>query len=320
MDGVVAAVGRADRVGAAGVLGAGVEGVVRALLGRLPDRVHRGEVDDVEAHRGDGGEPLRRGAERAGGPAVLLLVVGRALAAREELVPGARQGELALDEQGQVGRGGHVLAQRPGGELLLDGGVGARLEPHGGGALGVAQAQDGVGEHGPLGRGAGHLGAGPLEHQGALLEHQRGVDVGLDLDRGVVLPGAVGVGPALDAVGPPAGVGALTRAAQVFRPGLVQVIGCTCSTPEGSVSTTEALTASWPSRKTVAVTSNSSSTTALAGRAPSSTLGLTSRTGMRPIGCWGARVRGAAVTRRTLPATGGTGHAARHPGSRTARS
>jgi hypothetical protein len=40
-----------------------------------PDRVDRREVDDVEAHRGDGGQPLGRGAQRAGGPAVLLLVV-----------------------------------------------------------------------------------------------------------------------------------------------------------------------------------------------------------------------------------------------------
>ena len=43
---------------------------------------------------------------------------------------------------------------------------------------------------------------------GALLEHQVGVDVGRDLDDRVVVPRAVGVGPALDAVGPPAlGVG-----------------------------------------------------------------------------------------------------------------
>ena len=44
-----------------------------------------------------------------------------------------------------------------------------------------------------------------------------------------------------------------------------------------------ALTASWPSRKTVAATSNSSSTTDLTGRTPPSTTGLTSVTGIRPI-------------------------------------
>ncbi len=40
---------------------------------------------------------------------------------------------------------------------------------------------------------------------------------------------------------------------------------------------------SWPSRKTVAVTWNGSPTTAFAGRAPLSTDGRTSRTGMRPM-------------------------------------
>ncbi len=53
--------------------------------------------------------------------------------------------------------------------------------------------------------------------------------------------------------------------------------------PRGSRSTTLALTASWPSRKTVAVTRKVSPATALAGRRPASTSGLTSRTGMRPI-------------------------------------
>jgi hypothetical protein len=81
-----------------------------------------------------------------------------------------------------------------------------------------------------------------------------------------------------------------TRATHVLRPGLVHVIGTRCSFRSGSVSTTEAFTASWPSRKTVAVTVNSSSTTHFAGRAPESTDGLTSMTGMRPIGCCGGRV------------------------------
>ena len=53
--------------------------------------------------------------------------------------------------------------------------------------------------------------------------------------------------------------------------------------PRGSRSTTLALTASWPSRKTVAVTRKVSPTTALAGRRPASIWGLTSRTEMRPI-------------------------------------
>ena len=50
-----------------------------------------------------------------------------------------------------------------------------------------------------------------------------------------------------------------------------------------------ALTASCPSRNTLARTMNSSSTTDLAGRVPPSTSGRTSLTGMRPIGSGATR-------------------------------
>ena len=90
------------------------------------------------------------------------------------------------------------------GELVLDRRVGAGLQAHRGGAGGVAQAVHGIREHCLLRGGAGNLGACPLEHEGALVEHELGVDVGADLDRRVVLPRAVRVGPALDAVAPPA--------------------------------------------------------------------------------------------------------------------
>ena len=63
-------------------------------------------------------------------PAVLGLVVASALAAREELVPGADEGALALDEQRQVARGADHVAQRPFAELDLDRGVGAGPQPH----------------------------------------------------------------------------------------------------------------------------------------------------------------------------------------------
>jgi len=75
------------------------------------------------------------------------------------------------------------------------------------------------------------------------------------------------------------------------------------SWPSGSVTTSVAFTASWPSRKTVAVTSNSSPTTDFAGRAPWSTHGRTFWTGMRPMGDWGAEVCGA-FTPGTLPPSG----------------
>src|SRR4029077_1598560 len=62
----------------------------------------------------------------------------------------------------------------------------------------------------------------------------------------------------------------------------MQGMGSRVVAPDGSVSTTFAFTASWPSRYTVAVISNSSSTTDFAGRLPPSTDGKTSATGMRP--------------------------------------
>ena len=53
--------------------------------------------------------------------------------------------------------------------------------------------------------------------------------------------------------------------------------------PSGRRSTTPAPSSSCPSRNTVALTSNASPQTALAGYAPHSTTGCTSRIGMRPI-------------------------------------
>ncbi len=75
-----------------------------------------------------------------------------------------------------------------------------------------------------------------------------------------------------------------TTALQRLSPGLSHVIATGWSSPSGSVSTTVALTASCPSRKTVAKTVNSSSTTDLAGRSPPSTRGQTPVTGIRPKG------------------------------------
>ena len=63
VDGVVAALGRPDRPRGADVVGARVEGVVAALAVDAADGVDRRQVDDVEAHVGHGGQPLRGGAE-----------------------------------------------------------------------------------------------------------------------------------------------------------------------------------------------------------------------------------------------------------------
>ncbi len=63
VDGIVATALAADRPGRAGIVGTRDEGVVRALAVDLPDGMDRWQVDHVEAHRGDGGQPPRRGRE-----------------------------------------------------------------------------------------------------------------------------------------------------------------------------------------------------------------------------------------------------------------
>ena len=61
----------------------------------------------------------------------------------------------------------------------------------------VAQRGRGVEQRAAAGRRSGRRG-GPLEHPGALLEHQLDVDAGRDLDLGVVVPGGDRVAPRLD--------------------------------------------------------------------------------------------------------------------------
>ncbi|MQY39538.1 hypothetical protein SRB17_75650 [Streptomyces sp. RB17] len=76
---------------------------------------------------------------------------------------------------------------------------------------------------------------------------------------------------------------AVTVAPQRSVPGASSRIGVHGpGRPAGSRSTTFAATASCPSRKTVADTSNDSPVTALAGLRPRCTTGRTSRTGIRP--------------------------------------
>ena len=72
--------------GLPGSSGAGVEGVAPALAVGRADRVDRRQVHDVEAHGGDGRQPLGRAGEAA-------------LAPGEQLVPGAGPGPLPVDPQ-----------------------------------------------------------------------------------------------------------------------------------------------------------------------------------------------------------------------------
>ena len=81
MNRVVAALGRADGVGAARIVRAGLERVVAPLSIGLADRVNGRKVDDVEAHVADGRQPADDVVERA------VTVRIAALGAGKELVP-----------------------------------------------------------------------------------------------------------------------------------------------------------------------------------------------------------------------------------------
>ena len=72
-------------------------GVVAPLAVRLADRVHGWQVDDVEAERGDVGQHRGNAAEAAP-------------RAREELVPGAEAGALAVDVDPEHGALDRALA------------------------------------------------------------------------------------------------------------------------------------------------------------------------------------------------------------------
>ena len=133
----------------------------------------------------------------------VFVVAVRPLGAREDLVPGAEERPLALDEQGVGRRGRHELAQRHEGGEARDLGGGRRAEAVRGGGAVVAECDDALVDLGGVDAQASDRGGEALEHPDALGAHEVLVDAGGDLDAGVVHPRGVGVGPALDAVGPP---------------------------------------------------------------------------------------------------------------------
>ena len=98
MDRAVAALGRADRVRAAGIAGRGREGVVAALAVDAADRMDRRQIDHVEAHRRDLGQP--RDAIVEGGA----LRRGAALAAWKHLVPRGKAREPPVDDHLELAR------------------------------------------------------------------------------------------------------------------------------------------------------------------------------------------------------------------------
>ncbi|GAA5703429.1 hypothetical protein Save01_04251 [Streptomyces avermitilis] len=203
VDRVVTALGRADRPGHPHVVGGRRQGVVGALAEGAADGVDRREVDDVEAHLRDGGQPLGRRTERA----VHRPVHAAALRTREELVPGTEQRPLPLHQQRQRLRRREQFTQRMPRENLVHLGSERRGEPGRGGAPGVAQGVGGGEDHLPPALALRYSGGRPLVQARALREDEFGVDPGRDLDPGVTAPGGDRIAPGLDGVRPAAGGG-----------------------------------------------------------------------------------------------------------------
>ena len=127
MDGVVAAVRRADGVEAAGIAGVGGERVVAALAVGAADRMDRGEIDHIEAERCDLGQARDAVVEGA------VAARNAALAARHHLVPGAGAGERPIGHQRHGGAAGEV-------GLLVGGGGGRNLVQRAAGRASVVSA------------------------------------------------------------------------------------------------------------------------------------------------------------------------------------
>ena len=92
--------------GEPGSPGCGSRVLLRPLRFSRPIGMDGREVEDVEAHRGHAGQPADGRAERAALDRAVLQPA-RSLGAREELVPRADAGPLALDEQFEARADGH---------------------------------------------------------------------------------------------------------------------------------------------------------------------------------------------------------------------
>lgn len=109
---IVPTLGRADRVGRAGLALGCDGGIVAALAAGAADRVDRREIQHVKTHRGDVGHARDAVAQRA------VLAGDRALAARHHLIPGPEARVVAVDDQREVRR-----ARQVGARLALGHGV-----------------------------------------------------------------------------------------------------------------------------------------------------------------------------------------------------
>jgi hypothetical protein len=115
MDGVVPAFRRADRIGAARIVGRRRQRVVLALAVGPADRMDGRKIENVEAHLLDVGEPGDHVVERA----VPLGIAG--LRARHQLVPRREGGGRAVDPDGHLAGVARQVGAVPGGLQQSDG-------------------------------------------------------------------------------------------------------------------------------------------------------------------------------------------------------
>ena len=258
--------------------GPGVHGVVAALAVHGADRVDRRQVDDVEAHRGDAVELLGRGDERAVHRAAGL--VAAAGGAREELVPGAEEGALAVDVD---------LLRPAAGDQLADRALGHDRRRRPGTAPGATRACSGsavsrsaLAAPNSRSRLVALGGRRPTRCSSRApisrsLASSSGLWPASSLTCDGVAPGGPRVAPGVDAEGPQAR--ARRRTTMAANRSVPMPVG----RPSGRAGrrpgcrpcfqTTLAATASWPSRQTVAPIGTTSPTTALLGWRPSPTAG-----------------------------------------------
>jgi hypothetical protein len=131
-------------------------------------------------------------------------LLGGALGAGEELVPGAEQGPFPFHQQGQRLRRRDRFTQGVTGQDLVHLRRQRRRQPGGRGPGGVPQRVHGGEEGAPPAPALRDAVGGAFVETRALLQDEFGVHAGRDFDAGMMAPGGDRVAPALHGVGPDA--------------------------------------------------------------------------------------------------------------------
>ena len=287
MDGVVAALGGADRPRARrGRWGRGracCSGPCGSFARSGGSAAGRATSNPMAATAGRRVAAVR---ERPGLPATRRAVASRPIGAREELVPGAVERSLALDAQGVARRSGSrgrvracaraAPSPRPTSPRRAGPPPGAsrRAAPR-------TTPRAGARARAPLTAAAARSNSSAPSSA-----HQLDVEAGRDLDLGVVQPGRrSGRSTPRRGRSRRPRAWASTSAPQRSVPGASRCIGVhgALARRPGRAARRWRRAASWPSRNTVALTGKVSPTTALAGHRPQATTGDTSRIGIRPV-------------------------------------